>query len=291
MNTEQIILEKFIQSHPVSVAKILEHYKIEDIVSLLNEIPQHLAVNVLNEFEPYSAIKCLEMLDPATSAALATKLPIQVISVFLSQISLELQESILSLMPKEVSIPLRKSIQYPPKSAGALADPFVPALPDDISVKEALQRVQNRKDRINHFIYIVNRNQVLCGVISLKELMFANSGSLLYEIMHKNVSVINADLNYQRILLHPGWQNAHVLPVVDENNLLLGMIRFKALKHADKKITANKGSEQIINTGKALGELYQISLAGLMKTAATLFNEQSEEKKIIKVNKLWNLKR
>ena len=278
MNTEQIILEKFIQSHPVTVAKILEHYKIEEIVSLLNEIPQHLALNVLNELEPYSAIKCLEMLDPSTSAALAAKLPIQVISVFLSQVSLELQESILSLMPQEISIPLRKTLQYPSASAGALADPFVPALPEDITAKEALQRVQNRKDKINHLIYIVNRNQVLCGVISLKELMFAHSASLLYEIMQKNVSVINADLNYQRILVHTGWQNAHVLPVVDENNILLGIIRYNALRQIDNEKKTNKESEQIINTGKALGELYQIGLSGLMRTAATLFKEQSEEK-------------
>ena len=168
MSTEQLILEKFIQTHPVAVAKILEQHNFEEIVAIINEIPQNLAVGIMNEFEPFTAIKILELLDPATSAEIATHLPIQVISAFLRQINLELQESILNLMPKEIANPLRKSLQYPPDSAGSLADPFIPALPDDISVKEALQRVQNRKDRINHLIYIVNRNQLLCGVISLK---------------------------------------------------------------------------------------------------------------------------
>ena len=273
MSTEQIILEKFIHSHPVTVARILEKHSIEEIISILNEIPRQHTINVLNEFEPYTAIKILEMLDPSTSAEIAANLPIQVISVFLRQISLELQESILNQMPKEVAVPLKKSLQYPSNSAGALANPFVPALPEDITIKEALQRVQNRKDKLNHLIYIVNRNQVICGVISLKELLFANSQSLLSELMHIEVLAINANMNYRRILSHPGWQKSHLLPVVDENNILLGVIHHKTLRNMDFNEKTNTQAMQISNTSNALGELYKIGLSGLIKTATTFFKE------------------
>lgn len=278
MNSERIILENFITHHPADAARILERLKIEETALFLKEIPGDLAVGIFNQLERYTAVKCLEMLDAEQAKVIVERLPLQVVSVFLRRIKKELREAILSLASQEISIPLRRMLSYPADSAGALGDPLVLTLPDDITVKEALQRVKKRLEGALYYLYIVNRNQALSGVINMRELMLARPGDQLSSVMHTKVACLSAELNFQAILNHPGWQEYHALPVVEESGILLGAIRYETLRRIERESRKNRLPRQAIAASNALGELYQIGFSGLIRSATTPIKDRSGEK-------------
>lgn len=269
MNTERIILDNFITRHPADAARILERLNIEETALFLKEIPAGLAVGIFKQLERYSAVKCLEMLGAEQSAAIVERLPLQVVSVFLRRVKEELREAILGLVSEEISTPLRRMLNYPADSAGALADPLVFTLPEDITIKEALQRVQKRPEKAIYYLYIVNRNQALTGVINMRELMLARPGDQLSAVMHTKVARLSAGLNFEAILNHPGWQEYHALPVVEEGDILLGAIRYETLRRIERESKKSRFPRQAIIASNALGELYQIGLSGLIRSATT----------------------
>lgn len=275
MNTDRIILDNFIIRHPEDAARILERLKIEETALFLKEIPSELAVSIFKQLERYTAMKCLEILGAEQSATIVEKLPLQVVSVFLRRVNMELREAILILVSEEISLPLRRMLNYPADSAGALADPLVLTLPEDITIKEALQRVQKRPEKAIYYLYIVNRDQALTGVINMRELMLARPGDPLSAVMHTKVSRLSAELNFQAILNHPGWQEYHALPVVEENDVLLGAIRYETLRRIERESKKSRQQRQAIAASNALGELYQIGLSGLIRSATTPLKERS----------------
>ena len=276
-NNDMVILAHFIEHHPSDVARILERLKIEDTVSLLKEIPVDHTVTVFQKLDRFTALKCLENLGTEKSAGIIETLPFGIASILLRQVNEELREAILGKLSDTVSLPLRRTLIYPANSAGALTDPMVLSLPDDITIKEAQRRVLKYPEKTIYYLYVVTREEILCGVINLRELMLAQPADQLKTVMNKDVTRLSAELTFQAILDHPGWQEYHTLPVVEKNDLFLGAIRYEMLKRIERESKRSRLPRQVIAAGNALGELYQIGLSGLLKSASISYQDSHEE--------------
>jgi len=278
MNTARILINNFISNHPVDAARILERLNIEDTALFLKDISANLAAGIMSSLESYTAAKCLEKLSSKQAAIILERLPLQVVSIFLRQVREDIREKILSLVNKEISIPLRKMLNYSEESAGALADPLVLTLPQDITVKEALQRVNERTEKTIYYLYILNRKQSLTGVINLRELLAAQRGDQLSAIMHREVAYISAEFYLYDIFNHPGWQEYHAMPVTEESGMFLGAIRYETLRRIERESKKSPLPRQVIAASNALGELYQIGFSGLIRSATTPLKDPYDKK-------------
>ena len=277
MNTDRKILDNFITRHPTEAARLLERRTIEDTAEFLKALPADLTLQLFNQFERQTALKCFKMLDTEAAAHLVKNLPRQVVSIYLRQLSEEVRESIFNLVGKETALPLRRTLHYPENCAGALADPAVLIFPEDLNTKEALTQIKKYPEKVIYYLYIVNRNQKLTGVMSIREIMSARTDIRLSNAMHSNVVSLAAGQNFQAILDHPGWQEYHALPVVDETGIFLGVIRYKTLKRIERESKRSILPSQAIATINALGELYQIGLTGLIRSATIPLKESAAE--------------
>lgn len=269
MMTDRIILEHFINHHPTEAVRLLLQRKMEDITQFLNSLTVEMRLKLLTYLDRQTAIKYLKTLNARAAAEFIEKLPRNLILGFVRQLSEGMQEAILNSLGEEISIPLRRTLHYPENSAGALADPFILVLPKDLSTKEALNLTKKYPDNVINYLYIVNHNQMLVGVINFRELLSAGMNRRLSAVMHSNVAFLAAALNFSEILDHPAWQEYHALPVVDETGVLLGAIRYKTLKRIERESKKSILPAHAISAINALGELYHIGLTGLIRGATT----------------------
>ncbi len=276
MSTDLAILDTFISDHPEDAVRILEQWDVETSASLLAEIPAHLTIALFNRMEPFTAVRCLEILGPEQAASIIEKLPLQVVLNLLRQARPAFREEILTLINQDFSILLKKQMQYHEGSAGALADPFVLTLPEDITIKQALENVNHRRDKVIYYIYILNRDYVLTGVINLRDMMLSKPALQLSEVMQSKVTTISPLLSYPAILSHPGWQKYHTLPVVEHSGVFLGAIRYESLRQIEREIKKSQLSHHAFAAGTALGELYQIGITGLIRSANPIAKSDQE---------------
>jgi Mg/Co/Ni transporter MgtE len=109
--------------------------------------------------------------------------------------------------------------------------------------------------------------------------MLARPGAKLSEVMHTEISYLPADLHYQAILNHPGWQAYHAMPVVGDAGVLWGVIDYDQLRYIESMIKQKILPRQAIAASKALGELYQIGFSALIRSATTPFKSHPLETK------------
>ncbi len=279
MKNDNIILNHFIMRHPLDVVTILERMDLPEIVSILQEIPNNFAVSIFHNLERFTAVKSLEMLGLEKAVKIIEYLPADVASVFMRRFEEKYKKEILNRLSEEVKFPLERILSYDEYSAGALVDPYILTLPEDVTVEEALQRIQNRPEKAKYYIFVLNRQHILTGIISMPELMSADSKAMLSKIMTRDFPAISADLDYQSFVNHPDWQKYHTVAVVEENNLFLGVLEYKTLRRIEKETKKSRFPKHAVSAGNALGELYMLGFTGLVRSAATPFKDRQVDRR------------
>jgi magnesium transporter len=137
----------------------------------------------------------------------------------------EARESILEKVPDQKRIRLRQLLNYPRESAGRIMTTQVFTLPITLTAQEAIERIRNRSQDISiYYIYCVDENNHLMGVLSLRELVSAPAHTPLQNLIKKevlSVSTLDTEREVAQLVSHYDFI---AVPVVDENKSLKGII-------------------------------------------------------------------
>lgn len=267
MNSEMKLSLEFMDTHPLDAARVLERLLPEKAAALMKETPSPQAAKVLERMDLVPAVDCLKILGVKKSGAILEKLSFELASLFLRKMEKTFRESVLGDMTPEFAHPIRRVLQYPEGTAGALMNPLVFTVPEDIPAREALKRARKHPQQIIDYLYVLNRENGLAGLITIRELMLANPDAPISAMTPTQVGRLSAHSNRQAILAHPGWRELYALPVVDENGLFLGAIGYHTLRRLEGEADEIRVVDPGKTAGSALGELYRIGLAGLLKSA------------------------
>jgi len=174
---------------------------------------------------------------------------------------------LLAALPADTREPLARILPYPLGTAGAAMDPAVFRLPDDVIVADARARLRLAARDLLYYVYVVDREQHLVGVLDIPELLLAPARERLSAVMRRDVDQLSAWMPVAMVQEHPGWQQFHALPVVDEEQRLLGAIRYQTLRQIEQE-SGERAPDATLLTARALGELFQISTTGLVAGVA-----------------------
>jgi magnesium transporter len=142
-------------------------------------------------------------------------------------------------------------------------DPRVLTLPEDITVGQAVSRIEKNPGDLYFYVYVVDRQQMVCGVLDVKELLLAPDELPVRQVMQHEIVSVSVDANLATVRDHPGWGRFEALPVVDGKGVLLGVIRHRVIRQLERRLR-NEQAGQGIGTLMALGELYWAGLIGIM---------------------------
>ena len=265
---------RFISLHPVDAVRILEQLPAEDVARFLEQIPAEMAAQVLKLMDSSRAPSGLQHMDPVLGGAVVEGLPLDAAAVLLRRMGPDDADAILSHLANEQAELLRLVLSHPDGTAGTVMDPRILTLPEDIDAGEALERVRSSAERATYYLYVLDRDDVLIGVLTMRELMLADPSRRVSDVMSRDVARLRVDADRAQILSHPGWLTVHALPVVDRDGVFVGAIRYDTLRDLQQQAAGRTAGVQA--TAAALGELYRTGISGVMSSAATLLQTQDD---------------
>jgi magnesium transporter len=272
----QRLSQEFIKEHPVDAARILEQLPTDNIVKFLTDVPPVLAAKVSNFIPPLKASKYLENLDYKKAAAIIEKLTVEVATALLRRVEESKRLAILEVLPDDIMKLLSLVLQYPENTAGALMDPQVFTVFDDISVKEAIKEIRSNPEHVFYHIPVISREQVFLGLVNIRELMIAEPESRVASVIHTGIGTLLPNANRETILAHPDWRIYHELPVVDQTGIFLGLISYQVVRRLEEEVQGGAQSTPLSDAGKALGELYWVGMSAFLKGAASFMKPEDK---------------
>jgi Mg/Co/Ni transporter MgtE len=138
----------------------------------------------------------------------------------------EKAEELLGLMDDEEQAEVAELLPYADDTAGGLMTTEFVTLPRELTVGEALARLREMAETPNmiYYLYVVEGQWKLLGVIALRSLILADPSAPLAEVMRTEVQTANADEPAKEVAQRIAEYNLLALPVVDETGDILGII-------------------------------------------------------------------
>ncbi len=270
MGPTKRLSEAFLQTHPEKAVRVFERYPAREVAALLDRVGASVLAPLLEQALPVLAGEYLVLLDPVRAATALQLLPTDMVLNLLRPLDQGPRESLLAAFPAERRRAFERLLVYPEGTAGSLMNPFAFVLPEELTVAEAMRRVREvGRDRF-YFPYVVDREQKLVGLLTVRGLMLAGPDQRLAEVMHRDVVRLPAGATSAHLERVPGWRAYQSLPVVDEDDVLIGAVPYDRLARLESRSppgVAATATEIFLTLGGA----YWACLAQLTIQAAGLF--------------------
>jgi magnesium transporter len=128
------------------------------------------------------------------------------------------------MRPKESGV-VENQLEYDERTAGRIMNPHVFALNEDLTVGEAITELQSNRDvEMVFYLYVVDERRHLVGVVSLRRLLLVSPETPLKRIMTADLMSARVDMDQEEVARQVASYNLLAIPVVDEENKLVGVI-------------------------------------------------------------------
>jgi len=188
----------------------------ETLADTLEEVPSDLQVAVLAQLEPERAADVLEEMGPDEAADLVADLPAQT------------GEQILDLMEADEAQDVRALLEYPEDSAGGIMTTEFATVPMGLRASEALDYLRRSErahdDEAMHYVYVVDENDHLRGVVSLRDLVMAPPDSTLDDWLVQDPIAVEPPVPQEEVAYVIAKYDLLAVPVVDQTRTLLGIV-------------------------------------------------------------------
>jgi len=218
------ISKAFISQFPEEAAHACESYPPQEVLQVLRDNPGHDAAKILSAMTPSLAAEIFGTMNLDLLQDVITHSSPTLVASLLQRLPGEQRQEILASLPLALSADIAPFLEYPEDSVGLLMDVKFFALPEDLTVEEAIRQVRMHAPRQLNAIYIIDRQQILVGQLPLRDLFLAPSHKTLGALMNRELPTIHPLENQEQVVEICDEWKVITIPVTDLDGRLLGII-------------------------------------------------------------------
>jgi magnesium transporter len=216
------------KQHPADLAQVFSELGEKDrqaSFSLLVERNSKLAMEALSELGPEGGAALLADRSPEEIARLLHDLPSDDAAAVIDNLPEPLSAAVLELIEKRPGDEVGDLLEYDEQTAGRIMNPKVFALSEDMTAGESITTLQGARDvEMVFYLYVVDARRHLVGVVSLRRLLLVPPPTPLKRIMTTELTSVRTDTDQEEVARLVASYNLLAIPVVDEENKLVGVI-------------------------------------------------------------------
>jgi Mg/Co/Ni transporter MgtE len=269
MADAEILSLAFMRSHPPEAARVLESVAPSAASALLARSPARLAAPVLASMLPSAAARALGGVEDERALALLGELGTQPVVAMLRHVPEPRRARLIAGLPTAAALASHLLLGYVEDSVGAWTDPDVLAMPGTARAGDALERVRRVETAVSR-IFVTSAKGALEGWVPLPALLRAPEGASLASVMKRPDAVLSVQSPLAGAAAHPGWARASILPVVETDERLVGVLSRDALTRALGRTSRPQRAPAGGTLAEMLARGYWDALSGGSEAMATL---------------------
>jgi CBS domain-containing protein/sporulation protein YlmC with PRC-barrel domain len=212
--------------HPSDIADILEDLGKKSSMSVFSALDEEKAADVLEELETHTQVHIVENLPVNKAADVLEKMPADEVADILDELEDEKAELLLKEMDTESSQEVRELLEYDDDLVGSIMTTDYLAFNPSMSVAEVLVELRAKKPESEELynMFVTESNEELIGTFNLRDLVVSEPYVSVSAIMKSKPVSLFDNQKVGAIAELISKYNLLAVPVVDENNLLQGMV-------------------------------------------------------------------
>ena len=212
--------------HPADIADIVEEMAADERRAVFEQLDVATAAEALSEVEPEMQASIVGDLDDERAADILDEMAPDEAADLLQDLSEERREELVDLMEKEEAQDVEELLTHDQDSAGGIMTTDLISLPAELTAQQAIERLRELQPdpQLTYYLYVVDGQGRLDGVISLRDLVVAKPEAKLSEVMDPHVLKVDAMTPKEEVAALIAKYDLLALPVVDARRKLLGTV-------------------------------------------------------------------
>ena len=214
----------------------LSHSPAPEAADRIEELPDELGQAVVEQMESSAAAEVVSEMEPAEAADLLTELATEQAADIVEamdpddaadvvgELAGSSRESILDQMEPAPTAAVQTLLAYPPDTAGGIMTTEFMSFGADLTVEDAIAEIRrlHAGTETLYYLYVVDRDGHLSGVVSMRDLILAAAHTALSELATTRVISVHTAIDREEVArLVNGYL---ALPVVDDERRLVGIV-------------------------------------------------------------------
>jgi len=270
-NKDAAIKKLFDEVHYADIAEILDEVSFDDAIYIIKLLNSEKTSEILTELDEDIREKILENLSAQEIADEIGEMDTDDAADIIGELSDERQERVINALDdEELAADIKELLSYQDNTAGALMAKELVKVYETWTVAGCMRRIRGQAKDVTrvHSIYVVDKEDKLVGRLSLKDLIIAKSDQQIADILKDNVDAVNVNEDDEEVAKIMAKYDLEAIPVVDDNNVLLGRITIDDIvdvlkEEADKDYQLAAGLTQDVDSDDSILQLTKARLPWL----------------------------
>lgn len=215
------------KTHPADLAWVFHSLTSSEQKAVFEIIAQTETVTgFLSELDSSIMVDLVEDLPSSYMAEIVTRMPSDDAADLLEALPEDVAHDVQKHMEVADRHEVEELLKYDPQTAGGIMSPDFMYLDEDLTVEEAIKKVQKRSEEkeMVFYLYITHGEGQLAGVLSLRELLMHPMHRQLKNIMNNKVISVTTDTDQEEVAHVVSQYNLLAVPVVDATFKLVGIV-------------------------------------------------------------------
>ncbi len=227
----QVPQTRLAELHPADLADIIEDMDVHERSALVNSLNEEVIAEALEEMDPKVQVAIMRQLEPERAADIIEEMSPDEAADLIADLPQETATGIFREMDQEYEEKVKGLLAHDEDEAGGLMTTQFITLSPNKTIVEALAHIRQHAEDVDviYYIYVVDDEARLLGVINLRELLSNEIFTPLSKIMTTRVITARIDDAAKDLAYLFAKYGFRGVPVVDEENHIAGVVRFKAL--------------------------------------------------------------
>ena len=218
---------KLAKLHPADIADIVNELSPEDRNAVFAALDDEKAADTLEEIdEPQMQASILERLDVERASDILEAMAPDEVADLLADMPRERAQLLLQKMEEDEAEDVEELLAYREDTAGGLMTTEYVAVLHTLTAAQAIDRLRQLEPNAEsvYYVYVVDEEEHLLGVLSLRDLIVAKPETKIRDFMIKNVISVGVDAGPRDVAEVTSKYNLLAVPVVDQHNRIQGIV-------------------------------------------------------------------
>jgi len=227
----QIPQSRLSRLHPADLADIIEDMDVHERAAVVDSLNDDVIAEALEEMDPKVQVAIVRGLEPEKAADIIEEMSPDEAADLIADLPKDAVDDILEAMDDEYEAKVRGLLEHEEDEAGGLMTTQFMALGPDKTIVDALAYIRQNANEMDvvYYVYVVDEESRLLGVTNLRELLSNEIFTPLERIMTTRVITAHLEDEADDLVDVFAKYGFRAVPVVDKENKIKGVIRFKAL--------------------------------------------------------------
>ena len=212
--------------HPADLADIISSVSQKEGVSFIDNLDVETAAEALSELEADVQTDIISRMNSERASEIIEVMPPDDAADILSDLPAEKAQEILENLEKEEAEDIQELLGHEEDTAGGLMTNEYIACTPEMTVQETIEKFKAEAKKVEtvYYIYVLDKNEKLMGVVSLREMLLAEPDCLLADIMETNIKTVLPGDDEMAVAAIISKYNLLAIPVVDEEGYMHGIV-------------------------------------------------------------------